>query len=145
MQPFVDISPSLCDSVIGRQLPQWLQRALSDVAGAAFALCPVGEGDPLGRPRPFKTPLRYTINTKVDGTGANVVGYVQANSPYAYFVHQGTQGGAQIRPLAPGYPLRFSWRGEVVRTMRVTRGATPAQPFLRDALVSVMGATLRAA
>lgn len=137
----IDISQSLCDDVIGRQLPSWLQNVLDDVAAQAFTICPVGTPDPLGRPRAFNTPLRYTINTKITGSGVGVIGLVQANSPYAKFVHDGT-AAHPIQPIGTGYPLRFMKDGTVRYPWKVNHPGTSAQPFLRDALVSVVGGTL---
>lgn len=148
--PIIDIDPTLCDTVIGRQLPSWLQSFLSDVAGDAFIRCPQGTPDPLGRPPKFATALRYTINTVMNGTGVEVQGFVQANSPYAFFVHEGTRaheiptGGAAAQ-IAKGYRLRYSKDGTVRMPWSVMHPGTTAQPFLKDALVTVGGATLRAA
>lgn len=138
--PIIDISQQLCDDVIGRQLPDWMQGVLSDVAGDAFTACPIGEPDPLGRPRPFATALRYTINTTITGTGIDIQGFVQANSPYAFFVHEGTQPHVIA---AVNFPrLRFMKDGTVRRPKMVNHPGTAAQPFLRNALVTYVGATL---
>lgn len=142
----VAVDFSAIDRVLEAPLKSWLQRKLSEVASYAFQIAPVSKETPihpLSKRGIQQIPgtLKHSINTRITGGGTVLVGYVDANAPYAYYVHEGTKGGQSILPLRPAYALAF-WSerdGDFVVTGHVTRGATPAQPFLRDALVAVIG------
>lgn len=70
--------------------------------------------------------------------GQNPSAYVAAEAPYALAVHEGTAP----HPIDPvnARVLRFpSKAGVIVFTPHVDHPGTVAQPFLRDALVAVVG------
>lgn len=121
----------------------WLQGKLSEVASVAFHSAPVSKPTPIhprsSAPQVVPGQLKHSINTRIDGSYPELVGKVIANVPYAYFVHEGTQAHP-ILPRRPAYALAFWWerQGEFVTRNSVFHPGTTAQPFLRDALESVM-------
>lgn len=69
--------------------------------------------------------------------GKEVRGRVGSPLHYAKYVHDGARPHT-IRPMMPGYPLRFYWRkvGHVVRLMKVNHPGQRGQFFLTGPLVS---------
>lgn len=139
------VDRSAVDRVLEVPLYAWLQRTLSTIAANAFHRAPVSTPQPI-HPKskaeqrvPGK--LKHSINTRIVGSGTRITGYVEATAPYARFVHEGT-AAHPIYPRRPAYALAF-WsekRSEFVVTSRgVNHPGTRPQPFLRDALVEVMG------
>lgn len=146
----MNIDASGIDALISRNVEPWLAAKVDSIASLAMQNCPVGDDDPLGRPRPFLRRLKDSISSGIEGFGRELVGRVTAATPYAMFVHEGTRphqiptGGSE-EMKARGYPLRFYWpkKGRVVRFMSVQHPGTTAQPFLRDAMVHVISASPR--
>lgn len=99
---------------------QDLQRRVLRVDAAAKALCPVDTGR-----------LRGSIRWRIEATPDELIGYIGTDVKYAPFVHEGTAGGTIIRPVNK---QALFWKGAAHPVASVTRGATRAQPFLRDAL-----------
>lgn len=139
----MDMDPAAFAAGLTRVLPVWLVGATEVVAVVARADCPVGDPDPLGRP---KGPhLRDHIVPHLVGSGPAVRGVVTANRPYALSVHQGARpheipvGGAATMH-ARGYPLRFMKDGRVRTPWAVHHPGNAPNPFLRRALVQTIGA-----
>lgn len=85
--------------------------------------------------------LRSTIRSSQnrDEKGRYTFGYsVSANTPYAYYVHEGTGPS----PRWPDARKVMKWNGTrdatVVHRDFVMHPGTPAVPFLRDALVAMV-------
>jgi hypothetical protein len=89
---------------------------------------------------PFKTG-RLAASIKAsqnrDEKGQYAFGYsVSANTPYAFYVHDGT--GPSPRWPVNRKVMKFQGsRGDIVYRDFVMHPGTPAQPFLRDALVAM--------
>lgn len=83
--------------------------------------------------------LSASIRTQVSirKGGKVVVGRVGSPLWYAASVHDGAKAHA-IRPMLPGYPLKFYWRkvGRTVRFMSVSHPGQSGQFFLSGPLVS---------
>lgn len=126
-------SPSLTARLAAAAVP-FMGRVAVAVAAEARKEAPVGEPDPLGRPRRAR-PMRETIVPFVSGTTA----VVQVNSRHFLAVHQGSRPHP-ITPRGKGYPLRFYWKkvGGEVRAMRVNHPGTQPNPFLVRAARTVL-------
>lgn len=99
----------------------------NEVAAVGRALAPRVTGE-----------LARSIRVYPIQLGVNPSAYVEANAPYALFVHEGT-GPHPIDPVNARV-LRFPAKsGFIVFTPHVDHPGTAAQPFLRDALVAVIG------
>lgn len=144
-----DVSFSVDLSAIDRALEPglraWLQGRLSAVASNAFHRAPVSTPTPIhpksNAPQRIPGKLQHSINTRIEGSGTRLVGVVEATAPYARFVHEGT-APHRIEPRRPAFALAFWWekKGEfAVFPNGVNHPGTRAQPFLKDALVAVMG------
>lgn len=141
-------------------LRPWLQGVLTAIASEAHANCPVGTNDAIGTTRSPAVSLdkrgldagkhmKDTINTVIKVDGTKMTGWVTVNSPYAVFVHNGTNA----HPIFPrgDYPLRFFWpkapaissksgpAENVVRFMHVNHPGNASNPFLLRAGQSVTG------
>lgn len=84
--------------------------------------------------------LANSIQDRSDRQGSVPIGVVEAVSPYAIFVHNGTGiYGPRGREIvaSKGRVFRFEAGGRTVYTRRI-RGSR-AQPFLVDALREVVG------
>ena len=83
--------------------------------------------------------LSASIHTQVSihKGGKEVRGRVGSPLWYAQSVHDGARPHT-IRPLLPGYPLKFYWRkvGRTVRFMSVSHPGQQGQYFLAGPLVS---------
>lgn len=90
---------------------------------------------------PFRTgrlAASVRANQNRDEKGRYAFGYtVSANTPYAYYVHEGT--GPSVRQSFPNV-MKFvgSRDGRTVYTDVVFHPGTPAQPFLQNALVAMV-------
>ncbi len=132
------------DRALETPLRAWLQGRLSAIASNAFHRAPVSKPTPI-HPKskaPQRVPgkLKHSINTRIEGSGTRLIGVVEATAPYARYVHEGT-GPHPINPRRPAYALAFWWekKGDFVVLPSVNHPGTRPQPFLRDALVAVMG------
>ena len=136
---------------LSRYVEPWLASIVDSIATLAMQTAPVGQDDPLGRPRKFPLRLRDTLTSWVEGENTiELVGYAAAEAPYAVFVHEGTSGpydipsGGATEQKSKGYPLRFYFpkAGAVVRPWTVSHpGIRTPQPFLRDAMIQVVTAS----
>lgn len=100
------------------------------VAILAMALSPFRSGRLAGSIR---------ANQNRNELGQYAFGYtVSADTEYAYYVHEGT--GPSIRQTFPNV-MKFKGArdGKTIYTDIVYHPGTPAQPFLRDALVAIVG------
>lgn len=135
---------SAIDRALEEPLRAWLQGRLSAVASNAFHRAPESKSTPIHpmsrAPQIIPGKLKHSINTRIEGTGTRLIGYVEATAPYAKFVHEGT-GAHPIRPRKPAFALAFWWekKGDFEVNQGVNHPGTRPQPFLRDALVAVMG------
>lgn len=131
--------PNAINQVLQPMVNDWLQnKILTPIASEAFANCPVGTPDPLGRPA-TDPPMRYQINTRIEGSLPNMRGVVICNSAHALIVHNGTVPHLiEARNVSR---LRFLQNGTVRFPRAVNHPGTQAQPFLRNALESVIGST----
>lgn len=137
-----EVDDASLDDVVGRYLGPWLAAKCDSVAVAAQQMAPIGKPDPLGRNRPFPIHLNESLVSWVEGELADMVGFVAAETPYAYFVHEGT-APHPIQPIDTGYPLRFWWdvTGREERFRRVNHPGSQGNPFLRNALINVISAS----
>lgn len=142
-----DIDQGAIEAALESPLRAWLQGLCTKVASEAFVRAPVGKATPVhpmsNAPARIPGRLKHSIDTEITGNGLQLIGWIIANAPYARFVHEGTQGGYDIEPKRPAYALAF-WsekKAGFVVTPRVTNhpGIATPQPFLRDALVKVVG------
>src|SRR4029077_3177034 len=88
------------------------------------------------RPGRLKSTVRADQNR--NDLGQYAFGYaVSADTPYTYYVHEGT--GPSPRWPTHGKAMRFHGSaGDTVYRDFVMHPGTPAQPFLRDALVAMV-------
>lgn len=121
-------------------VPIWMKGFVTAVAEVAEVECPVGEPDPLGRPRTGPH-MRDSHVPRVVG----MTGVVTADRPYALSVHNGARsheiplGGASAQK-AKGYPLRFLKDGVVRRPWSVNHpGNVNPNPWLVRSLLIVGG------
>jgi hypothetical protein len=132
----ISIDPGLLTSVLGPQITDWLQRTkLTPIASITFATCPIGVDDPLGRPR-VDPPMRYQINTRIEGSGLTQVGYVVINSPHAIYVIRGTTPH-EIAAVNFDH-LRFLQGGTVRFPRRVNHPGNAPNPFFANAVAAVI-------
>lgn len=122
-----------------RYCEPWLEAKVDSIAMEAIDRCPVGEPDPLGRPRPWPLHMRDCISSYVERTSTGLLGWVWVETPYAKAVILGSRPH-EIRPRG-NYPLRFAKNGITIRTRKVAHPGTPANPFLIDAMVHVISAS----
>ena len=105
-----------------------LRKKAEAVAVMARTLAPVKSGR-------LKTTIRASHNR--DEKGRYAFGFaVSAGTPYGYFVHEGT--GPSPRWAVNRKVMKFPGSGgDLVYRDFVMHPGTPAQPFLRDALVAM--------
>lgn len=102
-----------------------LARRVVRVDALAKQLCPVDTGR-----------LRSSIGWRIVADARGLIGFIGTDVKYAGYVHDGTQGGQFITPVTK---QALFWPGADHPVGSVTRGATKAQPFLRDALPAAGG------
>ncbi|MGH3476808.1 MAG: hypothetical protein ACRDQD_08215 [Nocardioidaceae bacterium] len=105
---------------------RWFAGLIRQIEGVAQQGCPVDTGN-----------LRRSHDHSVTNLGFRLHGVVRANANYALMVHQGT-APHEIRPVR-ARALRFTVGGDVVFATRVMHPGTQGQPWLRTALVAVIG------
>jgi hypothetical protein len=114
------------EKLVGEAMPPYLEKIAHDVERVAKATCPYDTGA-----------MAASIESHLSGRLSVVV---VAHTRYALWVHRGVPPHP-ITPRGFGYPLRFYWenRGVNFVGMRVSHPGQRAQPWLRMALLDVMG------
>jgi|SRR5262245_37275092 len=109
---------------------RYLKRKVEAVAMLARALCPVSSGR-------LKASIRADRNR--DEKGQYAFGYaVTAATPYVMYVHEGTSPS----PRWPDSRKVMHWhgrQGDFPYRDFVMHPGTPSQPFLKDALIAMVG------
>lgn len=120
-------------------LTQLLHSPTGDVARWVFATAQAVASLAKANAPKVTGALANSITVTPTMVGGTPVAYVDANAPYAGFVHEGT-GPHPIDPVNARV-LRFpSKSGVIVFTPHVEHPGTRAQPFLTDALSTVIRA-----
>ncbi len=131
------LDPSALDAMYENLLRPYLQIKLDSIQTLAESSCPRGKPPAFGREPEFPTKLYESHTNRIDGTGVTLIGYVTAGTPYAFFVHEGTNPHP-IEANSAKALMFEGGNGEMVFRKHVDHPGTPAQPWLKDAMVTVI-------
>lgn len=115
------------EASLAAMLQRWLAGLIDEVLQRAQSIAPYKTGI-----------LRALHTTNVEGSGSQIRAICTAYASYALAVHQGTAPHV-IEPSTRSV-LRFPTKaGTIVYARRVNHPGTTAQPWLYQALASVIG------
>lgn len=120
------IDQNAIEAAIAPQAALWLNTLMCEVLDEAIPATPYQTGN-----------LARSTNYTIDGWGVNLIGRITAATFYALFVHEGT--GPHVIVPRRAKVLRFNTARGVVFARKVYHPGTRAQPWLREAMVSVLG------